>query len=111
MGGHKIEQKAIDEVPSQVDLKLEEEERYYVLYDAIVDIHASDRDYKKRGWYAVIEDVLKEHLKMELYPIIDPETIYGKTKIIADVIVVTKKDEHGEYKPKMYHLINVKEIL
>ncbi len=105
--GLKISKEAVQETPSDFDMSLEDDLEQYPLQDVIIEIRAQDKDRKKQGWYAVINDVTEKRLKMQIYPTIDPNSIFGRDSIKGDVIVVNKKNTDGSYQPSMYHLVKI----
>lgn len=44
---------------------------------------------------------------MRLFPAIDPHILFGKTEVSGDVIVVSKKNQDGDYIPYVFHVIGV----
>lgn len=106
-GGHNISGDAVLEVPSDLDYMVQDAQDVYELEDVVVDIHRSDRDSHKAGWRAIIESVSDEKVRMELSPTIDPASVYGKTEIRADVMVVQEKQQTGDYTTKMYHVMRI----
>ena len=106
-GGHNISGEAVAEVPSDLDYLIEEAQEIYEVKDVVVDIHRADRDSNKAGWRAIINAVGNEKVRMELSPEINPASVYGKTTIRADVIVVQEKQPNGQYIIKMYHVMQI----
>lgn len=102
-----ISGEAVREAPSDFDLSLEDEVEQYALQNVTIEIRALDKDRKKQGWYAVVNDVTEKRLKMQIYPTIDPNSIFGKDTIRGDIIVVNKKNGDGNYQPSMYHLVKL----
>jgi hypothetical protein len=105
--GIEISSAAIRESPNAIDLAAEEDMDQYPLQNVEIEIRAIDKDHKKRGWAAVVKDVSKNRIRMQIYPTVDTAQIFGKDRIRGDIIVVNKKDENGDYFPSMYHLVKI----
>jgi len=108
LGGHEIGSDAIREVPRDVDFLIEDEASY-TIENVTIDVHSQDRDYHRKGWAAVVKSVSDKRLKMDLIPSIDPDSLWGKTKIVGDIVVMQKKDDNGDYVPKSFYLTSVSE--
>lgn len=107
--GNFIPREAIAEIPSSLDYYADDDVQQYPLQNVEIEIRAVDRDQKKRGWAAVISEVTGRRLKMEIYPTVDSNRIYGRDKINGNVIVLNKKDANGIFLPSMYHLVGINE--
>lgn len=105
--GLKISKEAVQEVPNDFDLTLEDDIEQYPLQNVTIEIRALDKDRKKQGWYAVVQEVTKKRLKMQIYPTIDPNSIFGMDSIKGDIIVVNKRAADGDFQPSMYHLVKI----
>ena len=46
---------------------------------------------------------------MEIYPTIDLKKLHGKKSIVGDILLVSKKQPNGDYKPTSFHLIEIHE--
>lgn len=107
LDGNVISSDAVAESPSEIDLAGEDDLDTYPLQNVAIEIRATDLDRKKQGWAAVVNDVTKKRLKMEIYPTVDIQNLIGKTEIKGDIIVVNKRDSGGDYLPNMYHLVKM----
>lgn len=107
LGDNTISEESVAEIPTELDYLADETQDSYEISGAIVDIHRSDRDSNDAGWRAIIESVSPKKMRMELSPSISAAEVYGKTTIIADVIVVEEKQQDGEYVPKTYHVMKI----
>ncbi|MAE50734.1 MAG: hypothetical protein CMH27_02880 [Micavibrio sp.] len=105
--GNYISEGAVMECPSEVDLSGEDDLDMYPLQNVEIEIRATDKDSKKQGWAAIVNDVTKKRLKMHIYPTISVGEIIGEDRIRGNIIVVNKKDANGDYLPKMYHLVEL----
>ena len=74
-----------------------------------IELHAQDIDRPKQGWAAVIPSVSKDRLRMELYPPITPEQIYTRSRIKGDVVVIYEKQRSGDMKPRLFHLVRLRD--
>lgn len=107
--GSYISKEAIEECPGDIDFALQEDSNQYPLQSVEIEIRALDKDRKKTGWAAVIKDVSKKRLKMQIYPTIDANKIFGKERIKGNVIVSNKRDESGNFQPDAYFLVGLEE--
>lgn len=73
-----------------------------------IELHAQDVDRRKMGWAGVVKDVHPDRLKILVYPTIKPEEIYTKTRVRGDILLMSKWQPGGTYKPHAVHLLNVK---
>ena len=106
-GGYEISQRAIEEIPNQLDLVQEQVTGQYLLDNMDIELHSWDSDYIRKGWAGIIQSESSKRIKMHLSPEIDQSELIGKTKIKGNVLVETKKQENGDFIPIIYHLINV----
>ncbi|MEO0364965.1 MAG: hypothetical protein AAF265_05665 [Pseudomonadota bacterium] len=106
-----IERDALNEIPTALELTLEETRTTYEEYAVSVELHRADVDYAKQGWVAVIPDISVERKKMTLPPEIPPSELYGVTTLVGDVTVVQEKKLGSDFTVKEYHLIRVIEIV
>jgi hypothetical protein len=109
-GGVRVEPDTIADAPTDIDLLLDEEtERQDPMENQIVVIHATDLDHKKSGWAGHIPGVWEKRLRMQIYPTIDVDALYGVREIRGDIILVSNRDAKGEMRPYMFHLVTVHE--
>lgn len=75
--------------------------------DQIIVIHATDLDSHKTGWAGHLPGIWEKRVPMRLFPAIDPHLLFGKAEVTGDVIVVSKKNQDGDYIPYVFHVIGV----
>jgi len=102
-----ISSEAIAEIPSELDIALEETRNIYDLHGVAIEIHRADIDYSNQGWAAIIHEVSDKRRKMILSPDVDPNELFATKKIVGDVTVREEKQADGEYAAKEYHLLKV----
>lgn len=107
--GSYISKEAIAECPGDIDFAIQEDTDQYPLQGVEIDIRALDKDRKKTGWAAVVKDVTKKRLKMQIYPTIDVKKVIGKERIKGDIIVSNKRDDGGSFQPNAYFLVGLDE--
>lgn len=106
--GPEVPADVIDEIPSQQDIDdFEPFEISEPMENVEIEIHQQDMDYTRSGWAGVIKDVYDKRLRMQLYPPITPDDVYTKTKITGDIIMVSRRNDAGEYIPYMFHLVRI----
>jgi hypothetical protein len=76
--------------------------------DKRIIIHAMDRDRGKYGWAAHIPDLFEDRVPMKLDKTIDPASLFTKTEIIGDVLIVHSVDKSGVRMPSEIHLLRIK---
>jgi hypothetical protein len=107
-GGTAIQAKAIDAVPSDIDIaQYQPPVETYPLEDVTVTFHAHDRD-KGRHWAARISEVSPDRKPLDLAPDIRPEELFTKDSVRADVLVTSVLDADGDYVPSVYYLSKVR---
>lgn len=72
-------------------------------------IHAMDRDRGRMGWAGHIPDLFEDRIPMKLDKSIKPETLFTKTDVIGDVLIVYNVDDAGNHTPKEFHLLRIKD--
>jgi len=108
-GSHEVGSDVISEIPSDLEVaSYEAEEISEPFEDVEIELHAQDRDRLKQGWAGIINSVSRDRLRMTLYPPIQPDDIYRQDTIRGDVIVVSKRQDTGEYRPYMFHLVRLR---
>jgi len=106
--GLSIEAETIAEAPSQLDIAMnDDDEKQTPLTNVEVVIHATDLDHSSSGWAGHITGVYQKRLRMKLFSSVQPSQLFGKDKIIADIILVSKRTVEGDYIPYLFHVINV----
>lgn len=103
-----ISAEAIQEIPTNIDFSRVDENNSYDLDAAMIEIHRADRDENKHGWRAVIRAVSEKKVRMELDSRISPDALYGKKRLLGDVTVIEKLQDHGDYEVKVYYLREVR---
>jgi hypothetical protein len=109
-GGSEISSPALAQIPNfftadagtqgdVIDTKFENNQR--------VVIHAMDRDRSKLGWAGHIPDLFNERVPMKLDKSIDPESLFTKTEITGDVLIVYDVNDDGEKTPHEFHLLRI----
>ncbi len=109
IGDRRVDSDTVAEIPSDAQIESSEVPEIYRPMDNVqIELHAQDMDRTKQGWAAVVPEIGKKRLRMEIYPPIKPEDIYTKTSIRGDIMLVTQKKPDGSYEPSMFHLINLR---
>ncbi len=109
-GGIEISSAAIQEAPDVFEDDLTEEtERSEAFQDVEIIIHATDLDKTKTGWAGHINSVHEKRLRMELYPTISPDALFGLRSVRGDIILMSKRQSDGSYAPYMFHLVEIHE--
>lgn len=107
-GGVRIEPETVAAAPSPLDMELEDDEELHDHHtNQEVIIHALDLDSKKTGWAGHLPGVWEKRLRMQLYPTVKAESLFGRRNVIADIILVSKRNDVGEYIPYMFHVVGV----
>jgi hypothetical protein len=103
--GLTITPEAIDETPSPLDIALEDEidERTAGYSKVRVILHAYDIDRVTSGWAGHIEGVWDKRVRLKLSPTIQPNRLFGRESVVADIILVSKKRQDGNYVPTIIH--------
>lgn len=68
-------------------------------------LHAMDRDRKKTGWAGHVPGLFDERIPMDLEKSLDPDTLFGKSEINGDILLITEEDEEGAMRPKNFLLV------
>jgi hypothetical protein len=107
--GQSIDAPTIEAAPSALDIALDlaDQEEQTTYEQTEVVIHATDKDKGSSGWAGRIPGVSEKRLRMKLFPAISPAKLFGRERVVADVIVVSKPDQHGIMTPYMFHVVNV----
>lgn len=109
-GGLEIEAGTISVAPSALDIEMSEEDEIHEPYMAqAVEIHATDIDSNNTGWAGHLPGLWDHRLKMRLYPTIKTEELFGRRHVVADVLLVSKRDAAGDYVPYLFHLMQLHE--
>ncbi len=107
-GMRDVSAEVMSEVPSQQNVDDHDpDDISESLENVEIELHAQDVDRPRQGWWGVIPEVSKDRLRMQLYPPIEPKEIYLMARLQGDVILVSKRQEDGEYKPYLFHLVRL----
>jgi len=108
-GTHEVGPDVISEIPSDLDVaSYEAEEISEPFEDVEIELHAQDIDRQKQGWAGVVKSISGDRLRMTLYPTISPEDIYRQDTIRGDIILVSRRQDSGDYLPYMFHLVGLR---
>ncbi len=106
-GGEAIQKKAIDALPSDLELASHQPPTETDTYENVtVKFFAHDRENPKR-WAASISEVAEGRKSLHLAPDIDAEALFTRDKVKADVLVTSVLDADGDYEPSIYYLARV----
>lgn len=87
---------AVSEIPSEtmpaISDETEDQTRSELKRGVRVIIHAMDRDRGKFGWAGHIPGVFEDRVKMKIDKSINPESLFGETEIVGDVLVEYKSE-------------------
>ena len=88
-----IKNEVVAEVPDKYLAEEEMSSDVYQDYDAVnLEIHAQDRDKRKTGWAAVVEELGADRLKVKLVEEVRTDQVWQKDSIVADVSVRFERD-------------------
>lgn len=106
--GQLISAATIEESPSELDIVLGDDDEIQEPFNQVeVIIHAKDKDHSSSGWAGHITGICDRRLKMKLFPSIKPPQIFGKDRIVADIILMSKIQDGGVMTPYLFHILNV----
>jgi hypothetical protein len=101
---------AVSEVPSVIDAETFEPPETSDPYQGVeIELHAHDKDKAESGWAGAIPELDIKRVRMSLYPPLDPEQIFTRDKVRGDIILVSRRQDDGEYEPYMFHLVRMTE--
>jgi hypothetical protein len=110
--GIEISRDALAQIPqlelSEVDEEAEKTDSEFANNKLII-VHAMDRDRGKVGWAGHIPDLFQDRVPMKLDKSINPESLFSKTRIIGDVLIVYAVSESGERNPTEIHLLRLRD--
>ena len=108
-GSALIDADAIAAAPSVLDIALDrDDEDDHTPHEGVeVVIHATDIDHNASGWAGHIPGIWEKRLRMKLFPAIAPTRLFGKDKITADIILVSKRGDDGRLVPYTFHVVSV----
>ncbi|NJO23198.1 MAG: hypothetical protein HC868_09935 [Sphingomonadales bacterium] len=100
----------IEEVPLASEItESKPEDETEPLMNVTIELHAQDMDRRKLGWAGIIPAISPDRLRMQIYPTIDPNEIYMKASLKGDVILVSRPQPDGSFKPYLFHLVKLHE--
>jgi hypothetical protein len=107
--GLTITPEAIEDTPGALDIALEDddEEKTDGYSRVKVILHAYDIDHVSSGWAGHIDGVWDKRIRLKLSPTIQPNGLFGRESVVADIILVSKKRHDGSYVPTLIHLIDI----
>ena len=97
-------QEMIRDVPSEYTAPTpqEREDRYT---DTTILIYASDRDRSESSWAGLVPGVVDKRIKFTLAEGVEPKKLHGRTKLKADITVVSKFNKQKKaYQPKFVEI-------
>ena len=107
VNGRRISREVVSDIPAEFLVEDAADERPSRLFnDAVVELHAQDRDHTGRGWAAVIGGVSEQRLRMKLMDGVAADDIWGTDKVRGDVSIIYEK-VGTELVPKEVHLHRV----
>jgi hypothetical protein len=110
IGGRKIDRETVEEVPGEIRLIQRAPDTIsHTFRDTAIELHAQDLDRPKQGWAAIVPEISKDRVKLEIYPPVTPDQIYTRPSVRGDVIAVYKRQSDDSYKPSALHLIRLSE--
>lgn len=109
-GFGQISRDAVEEVPTEASIDPTDDRDMEPWTDVTISLRALDLDRRESGWYGVMKVAGEEHtrLPISLYPTIDPEKLHGATEFQADIILESRRDESGDWKPRRIHVVNLR---
>lgn len=107
VAGAEIGQKAIEAMPSDIDLaQYEPPAEFEVFENVVVKFRAHDLD-RNKAWAATVEDASPNRRPLHLAPDVRPEQLFEKKEVRGDVLVTSHLDANGDYVPSLYYLQKV----
>lgn len=107
VNGREIPQDTVRDVPAEFLVEDAAEERPSRNFEnALIELHAQDRDHAGRGWAAVVEGISATRLKMKLMDGVIATELWGHNKVRGDVSVLYEKIG-TDLVPKEVHLHRV----
>lgn len=99
----------VAEIPVELsDVAAKSEPTSESLENVVIELHAQDVDFAKRGWAAVLPDVSPDRIRMKVFPPIKPEDIYNRGSIRGDIILILET-VGDEMRPVECHLIRLRD--
>lgn len=107
VGGRRLERDDVAEIPAISQPLEDEPDRSEPFENVEIELHAQDIDKTKQGWAGVPKGHSQSRLRMELYPPITPDEIWGKGTIRGDIILVSRVKD-GKATPYMFHVVRLR---
>ena len=108
-GSAEIGQTAIEAMPSEIDLAQFEPPTEVTEWERVtVRFRAHDLD-RNKAWAATIDKIYPHRRPLHLAPDVNPERLFERSVVVADVLVTSSLDGEGEYVPTLYYLQKVHE--
>lgn len=86
----------VREVPyTSVNDRVQDFDRYTPYSGVALEIHAMDKDRSATGWAAVVASVSDKRLKMRVMEPLSAGDLFGREKIVGDVVIVSKLTSDG----------------
>lgn len=101
---------SVNDFPGDIDFEYEDDYEKTKPYQNVkISLRATDIDKNNAGWAGTIVKISDTRLKMEIYPTIDLKKLHGKKSIVGNIILVSRKQPNGHYKPVAFHLVEIHE--
>lgn len=108
IGDRKLEQEEVAEIPAIAQPLEEEGDKSDPFENVEIELHAQDIDRAKQGWAGIPKGHATSRLRMELYPPITPDELWGKSTIRGDIILMSHQKD-GRATPYMFHLVRLRD--
>ncbi len=103
-----IGNKTILEIPDPALIEKEAPDDITTPYQGVeIKIIAQDQMRAKLGWAGIVSGVSEDRLRMQIMPPIQPEEIYLRESVKGDIIVFSRLQDDGSYKPYLFYLIRI----
>tara|TARA_R110000868_G_scaffold27661_18_gene104673 strand:+ start:8118 stop:9032 length:915 start_codon:yes stop_codon:yes gene_type:complete len=107
VGDVRIEPEIVNDVPFTGQVDEDQDFTLFKTYDGLsLSLHAQDMDKSKTGWAAVPDGITDRRLKLKLITPVEPSQLWGKSKVIGDVVIISKMTSRG-YEPAEIHLSSI----
>lgn len=109
-GFGEISREAVEEVPTEASIDPADDRDMEPWTDIAISLRALDLDRRESGWFGLMQVAGEEQtrLPISIYPTIDPETLHGVSEFNADILLESRRDEGGDWKPRRIHVLNVR---
>jgi len=103
----RIEPEIVGEIPYSQDVSEDKDFKKFDPMEAVqLSLHAQDIDKSATGWAAIPEGLTDRRLRLKLIPPVEPEQLWGKSKVTDDIVLISKLTAQG-YQPDEIHLTSV----